>query len=207
MSTALPFAASLTNKKSRPIDVGDPMPWGKHKGLPIEQIPRDYLVWSLKNMDSCNPQHERYWPEFTTILEGIVGSQPTSPRPATPTITLAGLLSILAARGIKLSVKERELIMDDPGGSGVTLPSEIVEAIQGHKTALKALVSLVERPAPGVGSAKVHWGADLRCRVKAWYGAMSRQFHPDSGGSNESQKAVNACYQSLIAILKEWEAA
>jgi hypothetical protein len=204
-----PFATATTTPNhavhsSRPVSPTDPMPWGRYKGNPIHLIPRDYLAWCLKNMDACNASDPRYWPEFTRTLESIVGAQQPLLQPATPAITLAGLLSILAARGVKLSITDGALIMT--GEPAESLPDEIAAAIVMHRTALKALVSMIERPGPGAGSARVFGAADLRCRVKSWYGKLSRQFHPDAGGSNESQKAVNACYRSLMTILDEWEA-
>ena len=30
---------------------GDVMPWGKHKGTPLDQVPGDYLNWAVRNAD------------------------------------------------------------------------------------------------------------------------------------------------------------
>src|SRR5208283_3515914 len=32
------------------------MPWRKHKGTPIDQVPRDYLIWVVRNADALKPE-------------------------------------------------------------------------------------------------------------------------------------------------------
>lgn len=41
----------------------------------------------------------------------------------------------------------------------------------------------------------------IRVVIRRWFGAMSRRFHPDAGGTHEQQIVVNACYQELNSIL------
>ncbi len=31
------------------------MPFDKHRGVPVSEVPADYLVWCLENMDSLRP--------------------------------------------------------------------------------------------------------------------------------------------------------
>lgn len=31
------------------------MPWGKHKGKPLKEVPDDYLMWVLDHADKANP--------------------------------------------------------------------------------------------------------------------------------------------------------
>ena len=33
---------------------GYAMPWGKHKGKPIDEVPADYLEWAIKNASNIN---------------------------------------------------------------------------------------------------------------------------------------------------------
>jgi hypothetical protein len=204
MSTA-PFATAAkysapAGLQPRPIGPRDPMPFGKHKGLEIDQVPADYLRWALGNMDCCDPDHDRYWPEFTAVLTDIVGSQtPLLRKPQA--ISLPALCALLAGRGITISAKQGELVTSE-----LVTDEEIREGLRIHRAGLLQIVKLVTpSQASGNGSAKLLWAADLRCRVKAWYGRMSRQFHPDSGGSPEKQTAVNQCYRSLMEVLQEWE--
>lgn len=34
----------------------DVMPWGKHKGKPLGEVPRDYLEWAVRNADAMRPE-------------------------------------------------------------------------------------------------------------------------------------------------------
>ena len=38
-----------------PQSSGMIMPFGKHKGKPLEDIPLDYIEWSLENLDDLRP--------------------------------------------------------------------------------------------------------------------------------------------------------
>jgi uncharacterized protein (DUF3820 family) len=42
-----------------------PMPWGKHKGTPIGQVPRSYMAWCLDNADALQSDIRRAF-EFMT---------------------------------------------------------------------------------------------------------------------------------------------
>jgi uncharacterized protein (DUF3820 family) len=35
-------------RQEAPMAVGMPMPWGKHQGLPLGQVPPDYLRWACR---------------------------------------------------------------------------------------------------------------------------------------------------------------
>ena len=186
------LSSILTKSRPRHIHATDPMPWGKHKGIPIDQVPRDYLVWALKNMDACRPDHERYWPEYTAVLEGLVG--PHAPvRPAT--MAIVPLCERLADEKVRLEVKGDHLVALDP------VPADLAASIEANKAVLFAVL----RVAAGKQETKAIKSTDLRSLVKGWFGAMSRQFHPDAGGSNEAQSAVNAGYRMLMDLLTRWE--
>ena len=35
--------------------VSTPMPFGKHKGLKMEEVPKDYIKWALREMANLDP--------------------------------------------------------------------------------------------------------------------------------------------------------
>lgn len=191
------LSAILTKTRPRHIDATDPMPWGKYKGIPIDQVPRDYLVWALKNMDACRPDHERFWPEYTAVLEGLVG--PHAPeKPAM--LGIVPLCERLQQANVRLEARGNQIAALDP------LPADLAESVEANKAVLLAVLRIAGGSQQLGGSARLIRGAELRSLVKGWYGRMSRQFHPDAGGNADSQKAVNACYKSLTDLLTQWEA-
>ena len=195
-----------TTPRPRPIGPTSPMTFGKHKGLLIEAVPPDYLRWALKNTDSCNQDHEQYWPELRQTFEALVGqiaSQP--PLFNGRMLGFSELCQKLADHKVVISLDRGKVVVDDPA----KLSEAEATSLGAFQYPLARLLSCVQGSAtesPG-GSAKLIRSADLRCRVKAWYGRLSRQFHPDAGGSDQAQGAVNACYKSLIKILADWERA
>lgn len=173
------------------------MPWGKHKGIPIDQVPRDYLVWALKNMDACRPDHERYWPEYTAVLESLVG-QHAPVRPTT--LALIPLCQRLKAERITLEIRGNQVAAVAP------LPADLADSIEANRAILHAVLSIsggASRPVGG--SARLIQGVELRTLVKNWYRQLSQQFHPDRGGSNEAQTAINAGYKVIMDLLTRWE--
>jgi|SRR6516162_9625581 hypothetical protein len=51
------------------------MPWGKHKGRPLEEIPVDYLGWLLDEAENMKPWlREAVRQEFERRLAGPAGS-------------------------------------------------------------------------------------------------------------------------------------
>jgi hypothetical protein len=180
-----------------PIEADDPMPWGKHKGLPIGSVPADYLRWSLGNMDACNKDHERYWPEYRELLESLVG--PCAPvRPACQPIAV--FCDRLAADGITLSIRGGELVASEE------LRGELLESLRAHANLLGRVLTIGrDTRTIAVGSARGGQAAELRGLVKRWYLRMSRESHPDHGGSVERQTAINAGYKSLQVMIEEWE--
>jgi Putative quorum-sensing-regulated virulence factor len=181
----------------RPIDAWHPMPWGKHKGVPIEELPRDYLVWTLQKTDACNPDHERYWPEFRELLESMVGPHaPVKPAP----MSIVVLCSRLRAEGVTLELHGNVIVPSE------NIDAELLEAIQANRSLLASILPLAsDTPARLGGSARLIQGVEFRSLVKAWYGRLSRQFHPDAGGSSEAQIVVNAGYKAMNELVSEWE--
>ena len=189
-------ASAAANGKRKMIGPDDAMPWGKHKGIPINQCPRDYLVWALRNMDACRPDHERYWPEYTQVLESLVGTHaPVTP----PTMPLIPLCVELNRRKVTLEVRGHEIRTSQP------IEPDLQSSIDANKTILAAVLRCSNGPQPVSGGARLIQGAELRMLAKAWYGQMSRRYHPDTGGSQAAQVAVNDCYQTLIEMIAAWE--
>lgn len=44
------------------------MPFGKHKGVLLEEVPMDYWKWALANLDSLNEDSEKYDKDFATSV-------------------------------------------------------------------------------------------------------------------------------------------
>lgn len=50
-------------------------PFGKHKGVPLEDIPRDYWNWAMKNIDSFKEDHPNYNQDLVlSVLEVLENS-------------------------------------------------------------------------------------------------------------------------------------
>jgi uncharacterized protein (DUF3820 family) len=132
-----------------------PMPWGKHKGTPIGQIPRSYMAWCLENADALKPELRR---SFEWMAGVPVGSTKAKVDPnAKPWVA-------------------------SPGRSSRPAPEQ-----------------------PRVSPPPAAQIASLRGLVKIWYRKMSLRYHPDRGGSADSQKILNTCYQSLCEEVDRWE--
>jgi hypothetical protein len=181
----------------KPISASDPMPWGKHKGIPVEQVPPDYLGWALRTMDACNPDSDRFWPEFKDVLEKLVGPVPPGERPRIPSVPI--LCAQLALSGVKLAVLHGQLQI-----SGQVSPEQDV-AIRVHRQTLISVLACAEAPAPARnGSMRLIWGSEFRNLIKAGFRKASRQLHPDTGGSNEGQMGANQLYRVLVDDLEVW---
>jgi len=57
------------------------MPWGKHKGQELRDIPQDYLLWVLRKADKCDPYLKR------AIEQRLGFVDPPPPPPPTQTTT------------------------------------------------------------------------------------------------------------------------
>ena len=51
MKVATAPAAAPPTRKPRPIGRADPVPYGMHKGTPIEEVPPGWLAWALRDSD------------------------------------------------------------------------------------------------------------------------------------------------------------
>lgn len=65
---------NLVDKRTRLIEwleepiVTTIMPFGKHKGKPLTEVPADYWAWALDNMNSLNENHDDYDPDFAASV-------------------------------------------------------------------------------------------------------------------------------------------
>lgn len=56
------------------LDDASPMPYGKHKGRPMEDIPADYLLWLVDN-SRASPKVEEYVKENLDVLQKEIREQ------------------------------------------------------------------------------------------------------------------------------------
>jgi hypothetical protein len=133
------------------------MPWGKHKGVSLNRVPRDYLVWALNNADSMSP-------DLRAVIERILGITPEEGK------------------------------QEDPGNSSLRQAWEAsVRKVKELERKIKTLEAQLGSNEP----LKLSDTDQFRRIVKGWYRAMSLIYHPDRGGSKESQAILNVCYSEL----------
>lgn len=171
---------SVVNSWSTPVPAVR-MPWGKHKGKPLSEIPRDYLQWALANATLVTP-------ELREQIESVLNVQPA-------TLPFG----------------------DDPDedfrAEAIRLRGEVKGMRAGwdlDKTRLKNADVEIKRLKKALDEASRRRLADpseFRRVVKQWYGAISRKFHPDLGGTAAQQTVANVCYQELMERLEGMEKA
>lgn len=59
---------SNCQNKSKMITDNDPMPYGKHKGEKMINVPAHYLIWLLEN-DKCSGDVKKYIEENKDVLK------------------------------------------------------------------------------------------------------------------------------------------
>lgn len=165
---------------------GYAMPWGKHKGAPIHEVPDSYLRWCLGNASN-----------LTDDLRAEIEIQLGLP---------AGSTRVAPEEEIRRIRSELERVKLDAKIAQESLSHEM----EAHKrTARRMRLAEDEladlrrgRKAGPVGSPKVE---ALRGVVKKWYRQLSMRFHPDRGGSNEQAVVVNEAYRTLMTEVEQWE--
>lgn len=108
--------------------VAPTMPWGKHKGERLDQIPPGYLRWVLENCDHLTLGLRR---DIRWVLDELDGEAANVP--AAPAVQRTDLPEVV--RGW-----HRELVMrfhPDRGGS-----TEVMQAINAAADRLKELLHL-----------------------------------------------------------------
>lgn len=140
------------------------MPWGKHRGEPLDQVDKGYLRWVLAKADYASQDLR----EAIALVLGepiLPLSDPNAPAPA---------------RVENDTAKWRDL------------HTKAVKAL----AEAKAELALARKDRPSDAES-------FRRLLKQTYASMSRQYHPDMGGSAEKQQVVNEFYRNLIARLQE----
>lgn len=169
------------------VQTGPPagvMPWGKHKGKPLNEIPRDYLVWAVENAEIMKPELRR---EIETFLGLPLGS--TGPPPSKP-------------GDVKLNdIKANETLTEDEKTiikglkTGWAKDQNRLKELEKENRELRAELAAVKKNTPSDSDV-------FRRIVKQAFAAMSRRFHPDMGGSPEKQTVVNLCFRDLLSRLE-----
>ena len=73
-----PYGPQVFDWIDAPMEITS-MPFGKHKGKPLAEVPMSYWNWALANMDTLDEKHDDYDEDFatavakalTTIMEGM----------------------------------------------------------------------------------------------------------------------------------------
>lgn len=169
------------------VQAGPPagtMPWGKHKGKPLNEVPRDYLIWAVQNAEIMKPELRR---EIETFLGLPIGS--TGPPPSKP-----GDVKVddIKANG-SLTPEDRSLVLQMKTAWGKDQAR--LRELEKEVRELRAELAIVKKNTP----------TDLdvfRRIVKQAFAACSRRHHPDMGGSPEKQTIVNLCFKDLLSRLE-----
>lgn len=48
------------------------MPFGKHKGLPLKDVPKSYWRWAIDNMDALNPDKDSYDEDLAKAINKVL---------------------------------------------------------------------------------------------------------------------------------------
>lgn len=67
-----PYGPQIAKWASDPI-IYDRMPFGKHKGELMTDIPTSYWRWALSNMDSLNEEADNFDPDFAASVHRALG--------------------------------------------------------------------------------------------------------------------------------------
>jgi DNA polymerase III epsilon subunit-like protein len=67
-----PYGPQIMHWAAEPI-IYDRMPFGKHKGELMVDVPHSYWTWSLKNMDSLNSDADNFDPDFAASVHKALG--------------------------------------------------------------------------------------------------------------------------------------
>ena len=67
-----PYGPQIAKWAAEPI-IYERMPFGKHKGELMTEVPRSYWKWALENMDSLNPEADNFDPDFAASVDECLG--------------------------------------------------------------------------------------------------------------------------------------
>jgi DNA polymerase III epsilon subunit-like protein len=69
---SLPYGPQILTWMSEPI-IYERMPFGKHKGELMTDVPHSYWKWAMQNMDSLNEEADNYDPDFAASVHRALG--------------------------------------------------------------------------------------------------------------------------------------
>ncbi len=72
IDTSLPYGPQIAQWAAEPI-IYERMPFGKHKGELMTEVPHSYWKWAMTNMDSLNEQADNYDPDFAASVHVALG--------------------------------------------------------------------------------------------------------------------------------------
>lgn len=67
----LPYRPQVEEWLAAPITITK-MPFGKHKGKPLAEVPLDYWKWALKNLNSLDEEADEYDADFATSVANVL---------------------------------------------------------------------------------------------------------------------------------------
>lgn len=180
----------------RPIDEYDQMPFGKYKGVLINDVPTDYLRWAVGNSSYCDPQSDQHWPELHELFAKILVNKDGAP----PVMKLVDFCVELRRRGIKVQANNGTVTTSEP------IDENLRTSFLANRAYLNAVISIVDAPAPRRGgSIKTIMAGEVRTIIRDWYRKIVIRFHPDRGGTQEAMNAIATSYGELRDALAEWE--
>lgn len=153
------------------------MPFGKHRGAmlkEIKQVDPSYLKWVAS--DKCTMAS----PELKAVCRDVLSGVQDTP-------TFSGF-----APPVKF-VHVPKPDLDELHRRAVASDAEIAR-LRAEVVSLKKLLRSQDESIPAPDG--------VRLMVRRWFGAMSRRFHPDAGGTAEQQSVVNICYRELVNTLE-----
>lgn len=96
--------------KTKPaLTVDSPMWFGKHKGVPICRVPRDYLTWALAKADRVDDDQRRVLTEALGLPPGLPLAEDDTPAVNGSTVELDYLRRQLGKAEAKARKLEQEL--------------------------------------------------------------------------------------------------
>jgi hypothetical protein len=92
----------VTTKATGGMTPDSPFPWGKHKGTPVNRVPRDYLVWAVNNADHMRP-------ELKAVVCQVLGITPDETKQGNEDPAASGLREAWEAATRRVREQEREI--------------------------------------------------------------------------------------------------
>ena len=71
IDTSLPYGPQIMEFAAAPI-IYEAMPFGKHKGVKMKDVPKNYWTWALNNTDWFNDQADNYDPDLAASIGAIL---------------------------------------------------------------------------------------------------------------------------------------